>query len=171
MAVSEVFESCAADSCGLPATGAGGVTGLHMLAATKVEALEFTRVNGSAVVSTGCGCGPSADSTGCCNKGHGKTSVNIENRIPADENASKRVDHQHALIAHDQLGSDENQMSRHAEENSPQGGCCGGSKTTNQPSFNRHDSADDKNDCCVSESGSRSEGLFISHKPIMAGDK
>lgn len=171
MTGSELLEACSTDGCCLTATGPGAVTGLNMLTSAKVQALELTRVNGSAVVSTGCGCGPSADAAAAQNECQCKSGVDVNYCIPLELVAAKRVDNQHTFISNDQFGSDENQMRSQDEEQRPQSGCCGGGEVAGQPSFNGHNSAGDSDNCCVNVAASSSEDLFISHKPIMAGDK
>lgn len=171
MTGSEILESCSTDGCGLSAAGSGAIAGLNMFTATKVQALELTRVNGSAVVSAGCGCGPSADSATAGHNCQCKSGVNVEHYIPIQQIAAKRVHHQDALVADHNFGSDENQMRRQDEEKRPKSGCCGGGKIAAEPSFDSQDSGNQQDNCCVGVSASRSEGLLISHKPIIAGDK
>ena len=171
MAGSELLESCSADGCCLTTAGAGAVTGLNMLTSAKIQTLELTRVNGSAMVPAGCGCGPSADSSAAGHECNCKSGVDVENYFPVEQVTAKRVDHKDAFVANDEFRSNEDQVSGQDEESRPQSGCCGGSDVASQPSFNGHNSADKSNDCCVGVATSRSEGLFISHKPIMAGDK
>ena len=171
MTGSELLESCSTDGCCLTAAGSGAITGLNMLTPTKVQTLELTRVNGSAVISAGCGCSPSTDSAAAGHECDCKSGVDVKNYIPLQQVTTKRVDHQDAFVADHELGSDENQMRSQDEKQRPQSGCCGGGKITAKPSFDGHDSANQNDNCCVGVSAARSEGLLISHKPIMAGDK
>ena len=171
MTGSELLESCSTDCCGLSTTGSGAITGLNVLTATKVQTSEFTRVNGSAVISAGCGCGPSADSATASDKCECKSGVNVEHYIPVQQVTPKRIHHQNALVANHKFGPNENQVRSQDEEQRPKSGCCGGSKIAGEPGFNSHDSANQHDNCCVDVAASRSEGLLISHKPIIAGDK
>ena len=171
MTGSEFLESCSTDGCCLTTTGAGAVTGLNMLTSAKIQTLELTRVNGSAVVATGCGCSPSADPSVSGNECNCKSSVDVKHHIPLQQVTTKRVDYQDAFVADNELGSDENQMRSQDEKQRPQSGCCGGGQVAGQPSLYGQDSANENDNCCVGVSASGSESLLISHKPIMAGDK
>ena len=171
MTGSELLESCSTDGCCLTAAGSGAITGLNMLTPTKVQTLELTRVNGSAVISAGCGCSPSTDSAAAGHECDCKSGVDVKNYIPVQQVTAKRVNHQDALVPDHKFGSDENQMRSQDEKQRPQSGCCGGGEVAGQPSFDGQDSANEDDNCCVGVSASGSENLLISHKPIMAGDK
>ena len=168
---SELLEACSTDGCCLTATSSGAVTGLNMLTSAKMQPLELSGVNGSAMVAAGCGCGPSTDSTVAGDECNCKPSVDIKNYIPLEQVTLKGVNDKHTFIGDYKFGSDEDQMRGQDEKQRPESSCCGGSKVADQPSFNGHDSASKSNDCCVDVAASSSEDLFISHKPIMAGDK
>lgn len=171
MASSELLESCSTDGCCLTAGSSGAISGLNVISVAKVQTFELAGMYSSAVVSARCGCGPSADASVAGDECHCKSGVDVDNHIPGEQVALERVDHQNTFIADDKLRSDENQMRGEDEEKRPQGGCCGGSEVAFQPSFDGQRAANENDSCCVGVSASRAEDLFISHKPIMAGDK
>lgn len=171
MTESELLESCSADGCCLTTGASGAVAGLNMFSLTEAKTLQLAGMNGSAMVSAGCGCGPSADSASAKHECQCESGVDVADGIPVDQVLAKRVDHKDALVANDQLGAHENQVRGQHEEQAPQGGCCGGGNVAAEPSFDGQSAANQKDDCCVGETASRTKGLFISHKPIIAGVK
>jgi hypothetical protein len=171
MTGSELLESRSADGCCLTAIGSGAVAGLNMLSIAKVQTFELAGMQGSAMVSAGCGCSPSADSSVASNECHGKSGVNIDNQIPGEQVAFERVDHQDAFVANNQFWSDENQMRGKDQEKRPESGCCCRNEVALPPRFEGQNAANESDSCCVGVSASRPEDLFISHKPIIAGDK
>ena len=171
MTGSELLEPCSTDCCCLTAGSSGAFSGLNVVPVAKVQTLELAGVHSSAMVSARCGCGPCADASVAGDECDCKSRVNVDNHIPGEQVTLERVDHQNTFVADDKFRSDENQMRGKDEEKRPQSGCCGGSEIAFQPSFDGQRDANESDSCCVGVSALRAEDLFISHKPIMAGDK
>jgi hypothetical protein len=171
MTGAKAFEPSSADGGGLAAAGSRGVTGLNLGATAKIQTLQFTGMNRPAVITTGCSCGPTSDSPIGRDESHGVLGVDVENCCPTDLVSLERVNNANTLITDHKFGANEDQMCGSAEESAPDGNCCGIGKTAALPSLKDHGSSQQGDNCCVSETASRSEGLLITHKPIIAGDK
>jgi hypothetical protein len=171
MSSSELIESCSANSCGLTAGSSGGVSGLNMISLPQTKALEFTSVNGSPVISSGCGCSPRTDSSAASHKCDCIAGVNVENHIPGQQVTPEGVHYENTFVGNHEFGSNKDQMSGEREENGPEASCGCASKVAHHPGLNSHDATNQDNHCCVGVPASRAEGLSISHMPIIAGVK
>lgn len=171
MGSSELFESCSADGCSLTTSSSRGVTGLNMFTLTEAETFEFTRMNSAAMVSSGGCCDPSADSALLGNECKCEPSVDVIHGTPRDLIGSQRVDHRDAFIANNEFGSDKNQISSKHEEKRPKGCSSSAFEVSSEPGLNCQCCTDEQHNREIDVSATRSENLFISHKPIIAGVK
>ena len=170
VACCEGFESDSAELSGLTARGARAFAGANLTLVAKSVALELGLVNGSAVVSTGCCGGPSANSLGRGNQGERVANIDVVNQLPAQGVTNQGIGDDDSLVKDGHFGSDENQMSTDADGNRPDRAANSVLQIVGKPKSNAQAGSHQIDDCCKNVAADRPKNLNIIHETIIAGN-
>ena len=160
-----------AELSGLAAAGSWRLAGANLDLVAELVALEFTRVDGSGMVATGCNSSPRSYALGWGHYGQGVSNVDVNHFMPANGNRSEWVSDDHAFVENFNLWSNENQVGRDDAGHGPKAARDGGQGFFGQPQSRSEQRADGQHQPGQNVAAPRSKNLSITHVSIIAGDK
>lgn len=167
----EGVKSKATQLSGLATAGSWGFTRSDLNLVAEFVTLEFAGMNGSSVVSTGGNSGPRADAFSWGNEGQRVANVDVDDLIPTDRNRPEWVGDDYTLIENLKLWSNEYQVGRDAESQSPQAARNSQVGFLGQPKGYREKQAKREDQPGKKIAAARPKDLSITHVSIIAGEK
>ena len=144
----------------------GGVAGSQPEVFVVADSLEFTGMEISVVVPTGCGCRPSDNSSPAGFDGERILRFDAIDSIPANCGCDEGVDHRDSLVVNKNFWSDETQPRE----------CCGGSDkaelhqpsaVTEENNLNSEQQVEQKNHASHDKCGCGSKSMKVGHTTIL----
>ncbi len=170
VACCEGVESNSAELSSLTTRGAGAFAGANLTLVAKSVPLELGLMNRSAVVSTGCCGGPSANSLGRGHQGESVANIDVIDELPAERVTHQGISDGHTFIEDGDLGSNEDQMSANANGNGPDRAANGTLQIVGKPQGNDQAGSHQVDDCCKNVAADRPKNLNVIHETIIAGN-
>ena len=140
----------------------------HVMKIRNIHSFEFIRMNGSGVISSRSGCGPSIDFLRTDQEIHGVPRFNRVNIAPTNREFSKWVSDNNSLVEQSYFWSQKQQESDITEKKIYNQGCHFGFEITFVEKRNSNSEAKDKNANTVNEITSRTKNFYISHDQIFS---
>lgn len=166
LGLTEVGKSRASDVSCCSGLASGGVTGSESEVFVVIDAPEFAGMDVTSVVSTGCGCRPSHNSSFSSFNGESVFGLDAINGIPANGGSYEGVHHSDALVEDQNFGSNEAEPSE----------CCSGANNaelqqpaavTEKENLNHKQQVEQENHSGHDKCGCGSKSVEVGHMTIL----